>query len=288
MELIKKNFTTRVKNFLTKVSDDNLFLLASSISFYSALAIAPFLLILLGVASLIGGDIQEKVVNLAAEFSLEVGQMIQLIFSNVNDGLDIGSLSGLVGVVVLFSTSSLVFLQLRFSLDVIYGHHLTTGKKSIWVTVSDKLFAMFVVFLAGLFLIISSSLPGLIQFIFGDNENLFLYKSAATILNVLIYITMFWGIHHFTPSKSPGKSEALKMAGLSSLFFVIGNFLLASYFRDIASTSIYGAAGSLLIFLIWTYYTSFTLFLSVEVFLFIKKSFRPTQMRVGQRYYFFK
>lgn len=288
MELIKKDFTTRVKNFLTKVLDDNLFLLASSISFYSALAIAPFLLILLGVASLIGGDIQEKLVTLASEFSLEVGQMIQLIFSNVNDGLDLGSLSGLIGVFVLFSTSSLVFLQLRYSLDVIYGQHLSRGKKSIWVTLTDKLFAMFVVFVAGLFLIISSSLPGVVQFIFGENENLFLYKTAASILNVLIYVAMFWGIHHFTPTKSPGKSEALKMAGLSSLFFMVGNFLLASYFRDIASTSIYGAAGSLLIFLIWTYYTSFTLFLSVEVFLFIKKSFRPTLLKVGQKGYFLR
>jgi len=48
--------------------------------------------------------------------------------------------------------------------------------------------------------------------------------------------------------------------------------LLGVYFRSVASSSIYGAAGSLLVFLIWSYYSSFTLFLSVELFLYFRKT----------------
>ena len=52
MELIKKKFFTRVKNVAEMVSEDNLFLLSSSISYYSALALAPFALILLSRGSI--------------------------------------------------------------------------------------------------------------------------------------------------------------------------------------------------------------------------------------------
>ena len=82
---------------------------------------------------------------------------------------------------------------------------------------------------------------------------------------------LFSGLHYFTPSRRPRKTHAFKMALLSSVFFMVGNVLLASYLKKVAADSVYGAAGTLLVFLLWTFYSSFTIFLSVEVFLFLKK-----------------
>ncbi len=271
MEIVKKRFSTRVKDLGDKIYEDNLFLLSSSVSYYSALAIAPFLLIILAVASFIGDDVQNKVIGWASEFSPAVGRMIEIIFENVKEGVNIGSFSGVIGLIILFWTTSLVFIQMRYSMDVIYGFFDVKENKSIWTTLWDKVFAMFVVFMAGVFLIVTSSLPGVVQFFFRTDENLLVLRSMAILVNFFIYIWMFWCIHFFTPSKRPGKREALKMSVLSSLFFIIGNVLLGVYFRSVAGASIYGAAGSLLVFLIWTYYSSFTLFLSIEVFLYLKK-----------------
>jgi membrane protein len=267
MELIRKNKLTRLKDFLFRLLDDNLFLLSSSISYYSAVAIAPFLMILLSVASIIGGEVQSKVTAQASTISPEFGQMVALIFQNVNKGVDIGSVSGLIGIFVLFFTASLVFLQMRYGLDVIYGFHEKRGPINIWNYILERLFAMFVVFIAGIFLIISSSLPGIIRVIFPEQD----YVVAAFLLNLFIYIIMFYGIHVYTPTLKPKKRDALKMSLLSSVFFIIGNTLLGIYFRFYATSSIYGAAATLLVFLIWTYYTSFTMFLSVEIMLFLKK-----------------
>jgi membrane protein len=271
MELIKKSFKTRLKNFAEKIYDDNLFLLSSSISYYSALAIAPFLLILLGVAALIGSNIQNKLIGLAFDFSPQLGKMIQIIFANVNEGVNIGSVSGIVGIIILLWTASLVFLQMRYAMDVIYGHHDPNASITVWGTIKERLFAMFVVVMAGLFLIISASLPGIVQYFFGTNERLMFYKSFALLFNISIYVAMFWCIHYFVPSKRPSKKEAFKMGLLSTVFFIVGNMLLASYFKSVAAGSIYGAAGSLLVFLTWAYYSSFTLFLSVELFLYLQK-----------------
>lgn len=266
MELVRKNKLTRLKDLLFRIIEHNLFLLSSSISYYSAVAIAPFLMILLALASLIGGEVQSKVTNQAGTISPEFGQMVALIFQNVNKGVDLGSITGIIGVFVLLFTASLVFLQVRYGLDVIYGYHEKRGPLNIWSYILEKLFAMFVVFLAVIFLIVSSSLPGILRVIFPEQD----YRATAFILNFFIYVVMFYGIHLFTPTIKPGKREALKMALLSSVFFIIGNTLLGVYFRFYATSSIYGAAATLLVFLIWTYYTSFTMFLTVEIMLFLK------------------
>jgi membrane protein len=136
----------------------------------------------------------------------------------------------------------------------------------------DRLFAMFLVLVSGVFLILSSSLPGVIHWFIDTSENIFSYKVLAFILNILVCVAMFWLIHYFSPSKHPKKRDALKMGLISSAFFILGNMILGSYFRNYGLSSIYGAAGTLLVFLIWAYYSSFTLFLSVEVFLFYKRN----------------
>jgi len=272
MELIRKNFRTKLKHFVGKIFEDNLFLLASSVSYYSALAIAPFLLVILGVASFVGSDVQNKIIVLASEFSDEVGTMIQMIFENVNEGVSFGSISGIIGILFIFWTASLVFLQMRYSMNVIYGHHDPHAVFSLRKEVWDRLFAMFLVLMSGVFLIVSSSLPGIIHWFIDTRENFLFYKIFAFILNIFVCIAMFWLIHYFSPSKRPLKRDALKMGIISSVFFIIGNMILGSYFRSYGLSSIYGAAGTLLVFLIWAYYSSFTLFLSVEVFLFAKNN----------------
>lgn len=272
MELIEKSKTDKLKDFIFKVYDDNLFLLSSSISYYSALAIAPFILILLGVASFLGGNVRDKVIALSYDFSYDLGQMISLIFANVNEGVNVGSISGLIGVGVLLFTASLVFMQIRFAFDVIYGEQEDKNTNiTIWSFILERLFAMFSVVVAGIFIIISSSLPGLVQYLGKENENLIYYKGFAFLINFIIYVAMFWFINYFTPSKHPGKREAFKISLLSSFFFIVGNYVLGLYLKSVAVTSIYGAAGTLLVFLIWTYYSSFTMFLSVELFLYLKK-----------------
>lgn len=266
MELIQKGPATRVKNLVTKIYDDNLFLLSSSVSYYSALGLAPFFLIVLYVATFVGESTQSRIVERAGiVFSPEVGDMIQLIFNNAKEGIDIGSVSGAIGAFVLLFTASLVFLQFRYAFDVIYGFWSTEVTKTFRSEVWERTFAMVAVVIGATLLIASFSLTAFMDEIFGE------FKSFVLIANFLLYVFMFMGLHYFTPSKRPRKKHAFKMAVLSSVFFMIGNVLLASYLKKVAADSVYGAAGTLLVFLVWTFYSSFTVFLSVEVFLYLRK-----------------
>ena len=193
MELVKKRFSTKVKNLGDKINEDNLFLLSSSVSYYSALAIAPFLLIILALASLIGDEVQNKVIDWASDFSPAVGKMIEIIFQNIEEGVNLGSFSGVLGLVILFWTASLVFIQMRYSMDVIYGFFDVKNNKSIWTQILDKFFAMFVVFMAGLFLIITSSLPGLVQYFLKSDENYYYFKTIGS--EIVFFVTCIFNLH---------------------------------------------------------------------------------------------
>lgn len=272
MELIKKSFSTRIKNLVDKIIDDNLFLLSSSVSYYSALGLAPFLLILLGVASLLGADIQGQITDRASStFSPEVGDMVALIFKNVNQGVNIGSISGIIGTIVLLWTASLVFLQFRYAFDVIYGHYSTETRRPTLEIISERVFAMVVVVFAAILTMISFSLATIAEYLFGGTTEALLTRAIVFVINFAIYIVMFTGIHLFTPTRRPRTKVAFKIAVLSSIFFVIGNIFLGAYLKSVASGSIYGAAGTLLVFLVWSYYTSFTIFMSIEFFIYLKK-----------------
>lgn len=272
MQRTKRNLR-RLRYLVEKVFDDNLFLLSSSVSYYSALGIAPFLLIVLSGASLVGADTQTQIVTFATRsFSPQVGEMFLLIFENAKAGVDTGSLSGIIGSVILLFTASLVFSQLRYSFDVIYGYFNPDEYKPLREYIFDKLFAMIVVVGGAALLIISFFLASIVRYIFDPGaDKVELTQIFVLIVNYLFYLLMFTGIHYFTPSRRPNLRLAFKISSLSSLFFIVGNVLLAKYLREVAASSVYGAAGTLLIFLVWAFYSSFTIFLSVEVFLYLRK-----------------
>lgn len=242
-------------------------------SYYSALGLAPFLLIVLALASFIGTDARFVIVEHArATFSLEVSEIIRLVFVNAEEGLQFSSISGILGTLLIFFTASLVFTRFRYSFDVIYGFRTDEFKRTHLETFIDKFFAMVFVFCGALLLVASLAVMTYVEFLFGPGvKEPFIANLVVLIANFILYFILFTGLHHFAPSLRPSLNDSFKMSALSTMFFIVGNFMLTGYLKRIAAQSIYGAAGTLLVFLVWSYYSSFTIFLSAEVFLFVRK-----------------
>lgn len=273
MDLNNSKFVQRVSSIAYKISDHNLFLLSSSISYYSALALAPFIVILLVCASLLGQNIQQQIMHHAElNFSPKMAEMIQMIFQNVNTQLDIASVTGIIGLIIILWTCSLVFLQFRYSLDIIYGHHDPARQRPILEIIQERLFSMMVVLAGAVLLIASFAFVAIVEYLFkGVGVKLMAFRSLAVILSFFTYVAIFAGLHYFTPTQRQKFKDSLRIAFLSSIFFMSGNVVLAFYLRTIAAGSVYGAAGTLLVFLIWSYYSTFTILLSVELYLYLKR-----------------
>jgi membrane protein len=257
--------------FFKRIDRHNLFLLSSSISYYAALGLAPILLILLGIASLIGENIQHKILQQVAFIAPEVSQTLELIFSNLKDRVDLGSISGLLGLVFLLFLASYVFVQLRYSLDVVYGDFDKLKSKSFFHVIKERGGLMLVVIAMCLLFATSLLINPIFDFLLASRfENADWRKFVQVLLNFSIVFVLFTGLYFFTPSIKKKFSDCAKIALVTTGAFSVGNILTGLYMKTVALHSLYGAAGALLIFLLWAFYSSFTLFLSVEVFEFFK------------------
>ncbi|MBC7714615.1 MAG: YihY/virulence factor BrkB family protein [Rhizobacter sp.] len=279
-----KRFLSGLKEFVILILKHNIFFHASSISYYAALAIAPVLLIMLQIAALMGTQIQTELISQTYYLlGPEVGKISEMIFNNANQGINLASVSGLIGVIILLFTASIVFLQLRFSLDSIYGDFDPDHEKGFLTMVKERILSMgIVIATAGLFLV-SLFISYIVKYFAGkDIDDMFFGYVLAYVLGFLINMLIFTVLYYFAPSRKPDIKSVLKVATITSVAFIVGKVILGLYFKKIAMNSVYGATGTLLVFLIWTYYSAFTLFLSLEGFLFFHPDHRRVLGKVDQ------
>lgn len=266
-----KNILYKFRDFIFIIIKHNIFFHSSSISYYAALAIAPFLLILLQIAALLGNKLQAELISQTyLILGPEVGRITEMIFSNANQGINLASISGIIGAITLLFTASIVFLQLRFSLDNIYGHYDPELERSFKEIVIERVMSMGVVILTAILFFLSLFISFIVKYFAGEGmEDHYLGQLLSNLLTFLLNLIMFSALYYFAPTRTPKFKSAVKIAVFTSVAFVFGKMLMALYFKNVAMSSVYGAAGTLLVFLIWAYYSSFMLFLSLEGFLFL-------------------
>jgi membrane protein len=265
-----KRFVSNLNDFVAIIIKHNIFFHSSAISYYAALAIAPLLLIILKIATLLGTKLQSDLIEqMSYLLGPEVGKISEIIFNNANEGINLASLSGIVGCVILLFTASIIFLQLRFSLDSIYGDQDLNIDKSFKTILKERFFSMGIVIATALLFFVSLFITYIVKYLVGKNiEDIFLGNLLAYGLTFLINLMIFTALYYFGPTRTPKIKSVIKVATLTSIAFIIGKVILGIYFKKIAVNSVYGATGTLLVFLIWAYYSAFTLFLSLEGYLF--------------------
>jgi membrane protein len=229
------------------------------------------LLILLGLASLIGQDIKEQILTQATTLAPEVSGVLPMILDNLQQRVELGSVSGLVGLVFLLFLASFVFLQLRYSLDLIHGHHDPHRSRTFFEVLKERLWLMVVVVAMCVIFAASLFINPLVEILFASKfESKFAHESLQLGLNFFLLFILFTGLHFFTPTVKKRLLDCSKIAVITSAAFLLGNMLVGLYMNKIALGSLYGAAGALLIFLLWAFYSALMLFVSVEIFEFFR------------------
>jgi YihY family inner membrane protein len=269
-------FLPDLKVFFKRVGRHNLFLLSSSLSYYAALGLAPLLLIILAIAALIGEDVQLKIINQVSFLAPEASNMLQVIFKNLKSHVDLGSISGIFGLGFLLFLASFVFMQMRYSLDVIYGTYELLKPKNLFQVLKEKVILMLVVVamcaLFGTSLLINPIFDYLFSTQFQSAE---WRKFIQVFVSFSILFILFTGLYFFTPTKKKKFRDCAQMSLVTTFAFILGNSLTSLYMKNVALDSLYGAAGALLIFLLWSFYSSLIVLLSVELFEFLKRKQPP-------------
>jgi membrane protein len=179
-----------------------------------------------------------------------------------------GRLAAVISGILLWLGASWVVLALKDALDTIWGV-MPDPKRSWWKTVTDYLMALVLVLAVGVLLLASLLLTAALSAIAAFAQNhlpVSLPWAYWTTLVVSYFITvvLFAAIFRFLPDMRIRWSDVWIGASITALLFLLGKELIGLYLAKAGVASTYGAAGSLAVFLIWTYYSSLIFLLGAE------------------------
>jgi membrane protein len=251
---------------LTKFNDDHGFFLSSGITFNLLICLIPFILLLLALLGTYLYSFREVLNHIRHYLENAFPSLDPKIMNNILRIIRDRKIVGGVGIVGLVWTSTWVFSSLRTALNIVF--QVETGRGIL----RGKGIDLFMVLLAGTFLLISMVLTSGVTFVQGYRFRPFLNMMPIIrfILKYLIpFFFTFWMcflIYKIIPNKKIRFKTALEAALFTSLLWEVSKQLFGWYVLHLGRFSIlYGSLSTVAIFFLWIYYSSVILLLGGEV-----------------------
>jgi membrane protein len=249
--------------------DDEALSRGAAIAFYAVTSIAPVLLIVIAIAGLaFGHDAAENAVKgqLSALMGEQTADVVQTAVANAS-GKSSGILATLIGIATLIATASGVFGEMQSALNAIWKVQPsgTTLSRLVRARAASLGLVAALGFLLMVSLVVSAGLTA-----FGNYLNsLFPFGALVlSILNVavslLLISLLFAAIYKVLPDRHLQWRDVILGAVVTAVLFTIGKALIGWYIGSSAVASSYGAAGALIVLLLWVYYSAQIFLLGAE------------------------
>jgi membrane protein len=249
--------------------DDEALSRGAAIAFYAVTSIAPVLLIVIAIAGLaFGHDAAENAVKgqLSALMGEQTADVVQKAIANAS-GKSSGIIATLIGIVTLIATASGVFGEMQSALNAIWKVQPsgTTLSRLVRARAASLGLVAALGFLLMVSLVVSAGLTA-----FGNYLNsLFPFGALVlSILNVavslLLISLLFAAIYKVLPDRHLQWGDVILGAVVTAVLFTIGKALIGWYIGSSAVASTYGAAGALIVLLLWVYYSAQIFLLGAE------------------------
>jgi membrane protein len=262
---------TLIKDTFSRWSDNGGSLLGAALAFYTILSVAPLLLLVLAiVGAVLGEDAASG--ELYRELSRMMdGRAAHGVANLVKALRESHAGATLMGTLLLVWSGTRVFSQLQSALDQLW--HIRTEVKDIKLSVVSTLYkqliAVALVLLVGGLIIASvilSSLAALLKGALGSAlpGSALVWGVANVGLTVSLLSCLFATIYRYLPDGAVGWRDAWVGACVTSALFVVAEYPLTYYLGRQGVETAWGAAGSLVVFLLWVYYSAQVFFLGAQ------------------------
>ena len=269
MRLPLKQGWQLVKQAVAAWSADYAPSMGAAIAYYTLFSIAPLLLIVISVAGFIFGDEAvrgELTGGLQFLMGEEGAKAVEGLLASVSEPKE-GIIATLIGVFVLLLGATTVFGELQNALDRIWRAPAREDASGLWRLLRSRLLSLGMIlgiaFLLMVSLIFDMVLQGLGK-VWGTGP----LEAFAQALNLLIGFglttTIFALIYKLMPRAKIEWHDVWVGAAVTALLFTLGKFLISVYIGRSAVASSFGAAGSLVVVMIWVYYSAQIFLLGAE------------------------
>lgn len=251
-------------------AEDKVPRLSAALAYYTFFSLAPLLVLVVAIAgTLFGaeavrGKLDDQIVGLVGQQSAVA---IQELVKNAYQPSSSWIATSLASAAILLGVSGL-FGELQSALNTIWG---VTPKpdRSWWDIVKERFISFSMVFGIVFLLLVSlvvSALIAVVIGVLGSSLPLpeFVPQIIDTLVSVGVITLLFAMIFKVLPDVQLTWRNVWVGSTLTAVLFVAGKSLISFYLGHSSATSAYGAAGSLVVILLWVYYTAQILFFGAE------------------------
>jgi membrane protein len=262
--------TSVIKKTFADWKEDNAPRLGAALAYYTIFSLAPLLAIAIGVAGIVFGEqaAQGQLVDsMRGVVGEQAAQTIQTMIGGAGKG-GRGILSTIFGFFFLILGASGVFGQLQSALNQIWEVAPKKGG-GVKKLIKRRVLSMGMVFAIGFLLLVSLMLTAalsamgdlILQYVPGNKYLLMLFTNLLSLAVVTLF---FATIFKVLPDANIRWRDVWVGALVTAILFAIGQFLLTLYLSMSNVASGFGAAGSLLVLLVWIYYSAQIMFFGAE------------------------
>ncbi len=248
---------------------DNVTRLGAALAFYTTVAVAPLLVLTIAVAGTVfaGGDARQRVIGEIERLAgSQAGAAVAAVQSPA--ATTTGMLATLLGFATLIFGALGVFTNLQGALNAIWRVR-PQPEVGWWVFLKRRLFSLATVMATGFLLLVSLIASAALSWLGAQTaQRLGLPVLGLQIVNNVISFgvvtSLFALIFRLLPNTQVQMRHVWIGAAVTALLFTVGKSALGLYLGRASLTSAYGAAGSLLVLLLWSYYAAQIVFLGAE------------------------
>lgn len=241
----------------------------AAISYYTVTSLGPILVIVVAVAGLaFGRDAAQGAV--VQELSGLMGQqsagLLQSALQGAS-GLASGVIAGAVGFIALLITASGVFVEMQTALNVIWG--LPPKGDVVTRMLRARATSLGLVAALGFMLLVSLLVSAALSALGGAIERVIPFGTVVLrmidiVISTALIAVMFAAIYKVLPDRDIAWRDVWHGAVTSTVLFTIGKYLIGLYIGSSAIVTSYGAAASVIVVLLWLYYSSQIFLLGAE------------------------
>ena len=250
--------------------DDNALRLSAALSYYTLFSLAPLLTIAVAIAGLVVDEkmVQEEVLG---QFQGLIGKAGAETIANMLEsaGQPVqGTIATVVGLVTLVIVSTGMFSELQDALNLIW--RIKPKKRdALWSALKSRFLSFILVIGTGVLLLVSllvdtflAALGRLVLRAVPGPQVMLAFVDVAVSLPVII--VLFALMFKVLPDGYIAWGDVWLGAVASGTLFIIGEWAIGLYIGSTAIASMYGAAASLMVILVWVYYSALIFFLGAE------------------------
>lgn len=244
---------------------------AAALAFYTALGFAPLLIILVACLSLFLGDtaqvtLVENVREIAGPSAARVAKQV---LSSGAARPQLSSWAGWLGAGTLLVSATGVFAQLQSFLNITWQVKPKPGLEGVWVWLRKRLLSAGMIIAIGFLLLVSlafsTGLQLFLRWLGAADAPSWLWFAADGMTSLLVFFVVFAAMFRFLPDVDVEWTDVWRGALATTALFALGRWIVSQYLGVTSVASAYGAAGSLVMLLIWVYYSAIIVFFGAQL-----------------------